>query len=71
PAWLRAGSYLFPLTYSLMMLRAAILDGASLPALGPSLGILAGLTAVFLPLSILALGRAIQISRQRGSLAHY
>lgn len=71
PVWLRAGSYLFPLTYSLMMLRAAILDGASLAALGPSLGILAGLTAVFLPLSIFALGRAIQISRQRGSLAHY
>ncbi len=71
PPWLRAASYLFPLTYSLEMLRAAILEGRRVSELGPSLWVLVILTLVFVPLSLIILRRAVRHARQTGSLAHY
>lgn len=71
PPWLRAASYLFPLTYSLQMLRAAILEGSRVTELGSSLWVLLILTLVFLPLSVIILRHAIRHARQTGSLAHY
>jgi ABC-2 type transport system permease protein len=71
PAWLRAFSYLFPLTYSLQMLRAAMLEGAAVTELGWPLFVLALLTIVFLPLSMAILRWAIDRARYSGSLAHY
>jgi len=71
PTWLRAASYFFPLTYSLQMLRAAILEGTRVTELGSSLWVLLLLTLFFLPLSVVILRRAVQHTRASGSLAHY
>jgi ABC-2 type transport system permease protein len=71
PPLLRAVSYVFPLTYSLEMLRAGILQGRTLGAMGSSLWILALLTLFFAPLSLLVLRWAIRRARLHGSLAHY
>ena len=71
PIWLRAFSYIFPLTYSLDLLRSTLLDGTPLSALGSYLWILLLLTIVSLPLSLLALDRSVKRAKQTGTLAHY
>lgn len=71
PIWLRVFSYLFPLTYSLDLLRSTLLDGAPLSALGSYLWILILLTVVSVPVSLLALSRALARARATGTLTHY
>ena len=71
PIWLRAFSYLLPLTYSLDLLRATLLDGTPLGELGVSLWILLLFTIVSVPLSLLVLDRSVKRAKQTGTLAHY
>src|SRR5439155_22482705 len=69
PPWLQAISYLIPLTYALETMRGAMLVGRTLSELGAPLTGLVAFTLVLLPLSVLALQRAINYLRETGSLS--
>jgi len=71
PPWLQAISYLIPLTYALETMRGAMLVGRTLSELGAPLTGLVAFTLVLLPLSVLALQRAINYLRETGSLSQY
>ncbi len=72
PQWMQTlASSLSPLTHALDALRAALLEGASLSAVGDSLLILAGFAAVLLPLGILALEWGLRHARRNGGLSRF
>lgn len=71
PGWLRTLGQLLPLTHSLELLRRSLLLGEGFSQLGGELLSLAALTAVLLPLGLLACHVAINIARVDGSLSHY
>ena len=71
PSWLRALGQALPLTHALELLRRSLLLGEGLAQLGGELLALALLTAVLLPLGLLACHLAITIARVDGSLSHY
>lgn len=71
PAWLRAVSYVSPLTYALRATRAAILDGGNTGRVATDLLILVGITAVLLPVGLIALRMSLAYARARGSLARF
>jgi ABC-2 type transport system permease protein len=71
PPWLQIISYVIPLTYALEAMRGAMLVGRTLSELGLPLLALTLFTVLLLPLSILALRRAINYLRETGSLSHY
>ena len=71
PGWLRAVGQALPLTHSLELLRRSLLLGEGPAQLGGELLALGLLTAVLLPLGLLACHLAITIARVDGSLSHY
>jgi len=71
PVWLRWGARLIPATYALDALRLALLDGASVAAIGPDLLALAGLTLVLLPAGLVAFRLAVRWAKMDGSLSQY
>ena len=60
-----------PITHSLDGMRAALLEGASLSALAPTMGVLFLFALVFLPLSLLAFSFTVRRARTLGTLSFY
>jgi ABC-2 type transport system permease protein len=71
PGWMQKISYVIPVTHALEGMRMALLRGATLGGILPQIVALIVLTAVLLPLSILALNRAVRIAKLKGTLIHY
>jgi ABC-2 type transport system permease protein len=71
PEWLRTLSQVLPLTHALELLRRSLLNGQGWAELRGELLILVALTAVLLPLGMLACSLAIRVARTDGSLSHY
>lgn len=71
PEWVQRLSHLIPITYSLEGMRAALLEGASLPALWPSLRGLLLFAALVLPLSLAAFSWALRRTKVTGTLTHF
>jgi ABC-2 type transport system permease protein len=70
PAPLQIIARLMPITYSLEGMRAAILDGAGLRRLWPSIGALLIFAAVLLPLSFACFSWSLRRTRVTGTLTH-
>lgn len=71
PAPLQKLSLLLPQTHALNGLRAALLQGADLSSVWPSLAILAGFSLALTPLGIVSLNWAYRQAKVRGNLAQY
>lgn len=71
PAGLQALAQALPVTHSLDALRRAVLLGQGLDQVGGALVALVVLTAIYVPLGLLAFAAAIRIARTDGSLGHY
>ncbi len=71
PAGLQAVAAFLPVTYSLRVMRLALLQGASWAAVWPDMAVLAAFAALALPLSILAFRFAVRRVRIQGSLVGY
>jgi len=71
PDWLRVIAQALPLTHALELLRRSLLQGAGWAELRGELLTLIALTAVLLPLGLLACALAVRFARTDGSLSHY
>jgi ABC-2 type transport system permease protein len=71
PSWLRTLGQVLPLTHALELLRRSLLQGEGWAELRGELLTLIGLTAVLLPLGLLACALAVRVARTDGSLSHY
>jgi ABC-2 type transport system permease protein len=71
PAWLQTASKLQPFTAATDVLRHLLVGSSLGESPRSSLLKLAGFAAVLLPLSILALARAIRFSQKRGTIIEY
>lgn len=71
PAWLRPFSEYLPVTWSLRVVRGALLQGKGFDELGGDLLVLAGLTAVLLPAGLICSRFAIRRAKREGSLIQY
>lgn len=71
PRFLQFFSRLLPITYSLEGLRAALLDGASLTALWPSIRALVAFAIVLLPVSFVVFSWALRRTKINGTLSHH
>jgi len=71
PDWLRTVSQVLPLTHALELLRRSLLQSEGWAELQGELLALVGLSAVLLPLGLLACALAIRVARTDGSLSHY
>jgi ABC-2 type transport system permease protein len=70
PEWLQVVAHLNPVTYALDAMRAALLDGAGLPAIAHPLLILLLFAAALLPASMLAFSWALRRTKMNGTLSH-
>jgi ABC-2 type transport system permease protein len=71
PPWLKAISYVFPITYSLQSIRLALLKGASFHELLPNILALLIFSAIVFPISVIVCGRMIRKGKELGSLSSY
>jgi ABC-2 type transport system permease protein len=71
PAPLQAIGQALPLTHALEIVRRSLLGGEPFVALVPSFLALVGLTALYLPLGILACHWAVRVAQTDGSLTAY
>jgi ABC-2 type transport system permease protein len=71
PDWLRALSKLLPITYALDAMRQAMFQGLSVIELRYSLGVLAVMSLVLMPISLALFARAVERGRRDGSLSRY
>lgn len=69
PGWLRPLSVVSPATYTLKAIRAALLDGATLKELAPTIGLLAAIGVVLIPLGFLIFNAAERWAKRKGKLA--
>jgi ABC-2 type transport system permease protein len=70
PEWLQVVAHLNPVTYALDAMRAALLEGANLMAIGHSLLILVLFAIVLLPVSMLTFSWALRRTKMTGTLSH-
>lgn len=70
PDWLQVVAHLNPVTFALDGMRAALLGGASLPAIAHPLFILFLFALVLLPTSMLAFSWALHRTKANGTLSH-
>lgn len=70
PDWLQFIAHLNPVTYALDAMRAALLDGANLLAIGRPLIILAVSALILLPLSFVAFAWSLNRTKMNGTLTH-
>jgi len=70
PDWLQVIARLNPVTYALDAMRAALLDGASLFAVGKPLLILLFFAAILLPSSTATFAWALRRTKTTGTLTH-
>ena len=68
PFWARAVGVIFPLTISLVVLRGALLEGASLIALWPQLLLLVGVSLILFVITAWLLKRGEEHALKKGSL---
>ena len=71
PEWIRPASDYMPITWSLRVVRGALLEGKSLSDLSGDLLSLTLLTAVLLPAGLIASRYAIRRAKREGSLIQY
>ncbi|MHB8585046.1 MAG: ABC transporter permease [Thermoplasmatota archaeon] len=71
PIALQAVSYALPVTYGMIVIRAAFLGGATLASMIPTLGILLAFSVVSWIAGILLIGRMERLAKQRGTLHRY
>jgi len=71
PEWIRPASQYLPVTWSLRIVRGALLQGRTLSDLQDELLRLALLTAILLPLGLLCSRFAIRQAKREGSLIQY
>lgn len=71
PTWLRVVGQALPLTHALELMRRSLLLGEGFAQLWGEFLTLIGLTAIFLPLGLLACQLAVHIARTDGSLSQY
>jgi ABC-2 type transport system permease protein len=71
PPFLQKIAAFVPLTYTLRLMRDALMRGAGFSALAPDLLILAALCAVLIPAGILFLSFALRRAKRDGTLTHY
>lgn len=71
PTWLQSLAALLPLTHALRALRLALLEGAGLSEVAPSLAMLALFALVVLPGGIWAFRWALRRARSDGTLTQY
>jgi ABC-2 type transport system permease protein len=71
PDWMRHVSQVIPLTYALDALRLTMLKGYSIPMVAAPIVTLSAMTAVLLPLSLVAFAAAVRRGRKEGTLMHY
>lgn len=71
PAGLQAVAQALPVTHSLDVLRRTVLLGEGLDQVAGGLVALVLLSAIYIPLGLLAFAGAIRIARTDGSLGHY
>ena len=71
PEPLQRAAALLPTTYALDALRGALLGGASLTALFPTLAVLAGFAAIGMALGVPAMRALDRAARRRGTLVQY
>lgn len=71
PVWLRAVSWVLPITYSLRAMRHAMLNGYSFGALSSDILALLVFAAVILPTSIVIFRYAVRQAKIRGTLTFY
>src|SRR4051812_1537000 len=68
PAWLQVLSYLSPATYFLRSIRAALVDGAGIPAVAGDLAIMAAFAVVLIPGSVMVFSAAEKWAKKTGRL---
>ncbi len=68
PGWLQPISVISPATYTLRAIRAALLDGASMQELMPSILILAGIGIVLIPVGFAVFSLAENWAKRKGKL---
>jgi ABC-2 type transport system permease protein len=71
PVWLRRVGEALPVTHALEAVRRALLGGAGLAELAPTLATLAAFTLVLVPIGLSAFLLALRRARIDGSLTHY
>ncbi|MEX1184574.1 MAG: ABC transporter permease [Gemmatimonadota bacterium] len=71
PSWIESISAFVPLTYGLRALRGTLLEGSSLAAVLPELGMLALFIMILMSIGWLALGASLHHARRAGTLSHY
>jgi ABC-2 type transport system permease protein len=71
PHWLQVLARLLPITYSLEGLRAALLGGAGIGELWPSIRALLLFAAVLLPVSSVVFSWALRRTKITGTLTHF
>lgn len=71
PDWLRALSYLFPITYALRAIRLSLLQGYGFGEIAGELAALVIFSAITLPISLLVFRYAVKRAKRDGSLAYY
>jgi ABC-2 type transport system permease protein len=71
PPWIRWISQLLPVTYALNGMRKSLLASATFAEILPDIAALAVVTAVLLPLSLLAFRLAVRKAKKDGTLSHY
>jgi len=71
PEWIRPASQFLPITWSLRIVRGALLQGRTFAELQNDLLHLAGLTVILLPLGLITSRFAIRAAKREGSLIQY
>lgn len=71
PSWIQSISAFIPLTYGLRSLRRTMLEGESLTAVLPDLGILGLFIVVLMSIGVLSLNGALRYARHAGTLTQY
>jgi ABC-2 type transport system permease protein len=71
PAWLQTLGALSPMTWTLQLVRAALLGGSSWADQAAGLALLVAMAAVSWLIGIVALSAGLRVARARGTLAGY
>ena len=71
PEWVRPFSDYLPVTWSMRVVRGALLQGQSFAQLQDELLVLAGLTAILLPSGLICSRFAIRRAKREGTLVQY
>jgi ABC-2 type transport system permease protein len=70
PGWLQVIAHLNPVTYALDAMRAALLNGATVPQIASKLLVLLMFAVVLLPSSVLGFSWTLRRTKITGTLSH-